>query len=159
MVTTNVFIGLYAQYGFASINDCSDGVSCSATDIRLGLQGQYHFLPGRPVDPWLGLGAGYEWLSDSRTGGGSTIKDSIQGIEFFNLQGGADFKVTGGFTLGPFASVSFGQYSSATLGGDGIAETNLSLKDKTSHEWILFGVKGSFGFRASAPRPETDAEN
>jgi outer membrane protein W len=158
-VTTNAFVGIYAQYGFASDNDCLTGASCSAHDIRLGLQVQYHLMARRPVDPWLGLGVGYEWLSDTRSGGGITLTESVKGIEFANLQGGADFAVARAFTLGPFLSASFGQYSNAAVGESDGREVNVSFNDKTFHEWFALGIRGSFELRASAPRPEIDAGN
>ena len=141
MVTPNVLLGVYGQYGFGSLKDCPDGVSCSAHDLRIGVQAQYHFTPFESVDPWLGAGFGYESLALSASGGGRTFVDgSITGWEFLNLQGGVDFQVANAITIGPFLSFSLDQFTSAKSNGnsDDIDPTAL-------HEWITFGAKGTFG--------------
>ena len=137
MVTPNIMLGLYGQYGFVLLKDCND---CSAHDLRFGIQGQYHLAPAASMDPWLGLGVGYEILSTSQTAQGITVSGDVKGFEFLNLQGGADFKVADALTVGPFLSFSLGQYSSISSGG-------LSADiDKTAlHEWLTVGVKGTFG--------------
>jgi hypothetical protein len=136
MVTPNILVGLYGQYGFVSVKNCPTGVSCSAHDLRFGVQGQYHIMPTQSADPWLGLGVGYESLSTSLSGGGLSVDGSVTGLEFLNLQGGADFKIADAFAVGPFLSFSLGEYSSATGG---------SIDKKAMHEWLTFGVKGTFG--------------
>ena len=138
MVTPNVLIGLYGQYGFVSLKQSCDG--CSAHDIRFGVQGQYHFSPAESVDPWLGLGVGYEILGFSQSAQGQTVDISFKGFEFLNLQGGADFKVGNAFSVGPFLSFSLGQYSKAS------ANDQSADIDKTAlHQWLTFGAKGTFG--------------
>src|SRR5262249_22043093 len=68
-VERSFFIGLYVGYGFLSVNTgrqgqgCVQGASCDAHDVRLGIEGLYHLSPDGPIDPWLGIGFGYEWLS------------------------------------------------------------------------------------------------
>lgn len=139
MVTPNILLGLYGQYGFVGTKNCD---SCSAHDLRIGIQGQYHISPAEGVDPWVGLGIGYESLSASQknplTGG--DIDSGVSGFEFLNLQGGADFKVTDAFSVGPFLSFSLGQFSKTNLNG-----TSQDITDKAIHEWFTFGAKGTFG--------------
>jgi outer membrane protein W len=136
MVTPNILVGLYGQYGFVQTKNCPAGASCSAHDFRIGVQGQYHLMPTESADPWLGLGVGYESLGTSFSGGGASIDTSTTGLEFLNLQGGADFKLADAFALGPFLSFSLGEYSSTTGG---------SIDKKAMHEWLTLGVKGTFG--------------
>ncbi|HEY3252499.1 MAG TPA: hypothetical protein VGJ91_01075 [Polyangiaceae bacterium] len=133
MVTPNILVGLYGQYGFVQLKDCTD---CSAHDIRFGLQGQYHLAPAGSADPWLGLGFGYEWLGLSQGGASGTIK----GFQFLNLQGGADFKVSDAFAVGPFVDFSLGQYSSIS-----VEDQSADIPEKAMHEWLTLGVKGTFG--------------
>jgi hypothetical protein len=140
MVTPNILVGLYGQYGFASIKNCPSGVSCSAHDLRIGIQGQFHIMPTGSADPWLGLGVGYESLGGSVSAGGLSADFSATGFEFANLQGGADFKIADAFAVGPFLSFSLGQYSSQSANG-----TSSSIDKKAMHEWLTFGVKGTFG--------------
>jgi hypothetical protein len=154
MVLPEVLVGAYFQYGIVQVKKattalapgCAPGDNCSAHDIRFGVQAQYHFSPAQSADPWLGLGFGYEILGTSETGGGRTPGDgSLTGLEFLNLQGGADFKLADAFSLGPFLSFSLGQYSSETaVGVNGQSQTS-DINPKELHEWLTFGVKGTFG--------------
>jgi outer membrane protein W len=139
MVTPNILVGLYGQYAFLFTKNCDPGASCSAHDVHLGVQAQYHIMPDQSVDPWLGLGVGYEWLVGSESGSvnGSA---TTTGLELLNLQGGADFQAASAFTVGPFLSLSLGQYSSVSSNGNSADITNKAL-----HEWITVGAKGTFG--------------
>jgi outer membrane protein W len=144
MVTDNILVGLYGQYAFVSEKNCDTGADCSAHDIRLGVQAQYHIMPDQFVDPWLGIGVGYEWLSDSESAGGVSQDTTLKGLEFLNLQGGADFQAASAFTVGPFLSLSLGQYASLSTSGP-LANLSGSLDNKALHEWITIGAKGTFG--------------
>jgi outer membrane protein W len=145
MVTPNLMVGLYAQYAYLMVKDCPDGATCSASDIRIGLQGQYHISPGESMNPWVGLGVGYEMIGTKAEAGGAEVKGNYSGLEFANIQGGADFKVGDSMAVGPFLSFSIGQYSkgevttpAGTFEGD--------ITDKAMHQWLTLGVKGTFGF-------------
>ncbi|HEY4157521.1 MAG TPA: hypothetical protein VGM29_05465, partial [Polyangiaceae bacterium] len=144
MVTPNVLVGLYGQYAFVSEKNCDAGASCSAHDIRLGVQAQYHIMPDQAVDPWLGLGIGYEWLGDSESAGGVSQDTTIKGLEFLNVQGGADFQVANALTVGPFLNLSLAQFSSFSTSGP-LGTTSGSFDNKAMHEWITIGAKGTFG--------------
>ena len=90
-------------------------MSCSAKDLRLGLNVHYHFSPGESFDPWVGLGAGYEWLVLDESAGGVSVSETASGFEFGNLQLGGDFAVAPNFGIGPFFTFTLAQYSH--LGG------------------------------------------
>jgi hypothetical protein len=156
-------IGGYVMYGIGFVGDdfskiCDDAddfpglsASCSARDVRLGIQGQFHFLPKKKLDPWLGAGLGYEWqtLGQDISGVGreSDFSVTTKGFEFINLQGGLDFKVAPGLALGPFLSFSVGQYSSTSTSCSGnscIAIESGGIDDKALHQWFLLGVRGTF---------------
>lgn len=163
-VIPNLMVGGYFMYGFGITGDSLDkscdaakalGVdaSCSAHDLRLGLQAQYHFMPEGDVDPWLGAGLGYEWLSFGVdvSSGGVSQKNTItgRGFEFINLQGGVDFPLAPNFGLGPFLSFSVGQYSKASTdcSGTGCDPTDSGSQDidnKAMHEWLTIGARGTF---------------
>jgi hypothetical protein len=97
-------------------------------------------MPAGSVDPWLGLGVGYEIFGASLTTQGRTISTDTKGFEFLNLQGGADFKVADAVAVGPFLSFSLGQYSSVSSG-----DASGDITNKAIHEWLTIGVKGTFG--------------
>jgi hypothetical protein len=158
-------IGGYVMYGIGFVGDdisktCDNAddvpgvsASCSARDVRLGVQAQFHFLPKKKLDPWLGAGLGYEWttVSEDIAGGGREADFSLtaKGFEFINLQGGLDFKVAPGVALGPFLSFSIGQYSSTSSSCSGNACAGLTtdsgdIDDKALHQWLLLGIRGTF---------------
>jgi opacity protein-like surface antigen len=147
--TPNLRAGVYLSYGFGSVGDAleglcdSPGVDCSTSDLRAGVQAFYDFSPKSTWSPWLGLGIGYEWaklsVSDDAGNDGSL---TFSGMEFANVQAGADYRVSPAFTVGPFLSYSMGQYSSASASGD---YPDTSLGDKSTHGWFQFGIRGTYG--------------
>jgi len=146
-------IGAYGLYGFGfSTGDeerlCETyHVDCSLHDLRLGAQVQYHLMPLAKLDPWLGLGLGYEWLIANGASGGRSASATLRGWEFVNLQGGLDWVVGAGFALGPFVSLSFAQYqkiSSDCSGASCGLEVNESLDDRSLHNWVVVGLRGTF---------------
>jgi len=144
MVTPNIMVGLYAQYGLVMVKNCPDGADCSGSDIRVGLQGQYHLSPAESMDPWFGLGVGYEMASTKVSAGGAETTGTLSGLEFANIQAGADFKA-GPLAVGPFLSFSLGQYSKAKVETPaGSADGDIT--DKAMHQWLVIGVKGTMGF-------------
>jgi hypothetical protein len=155
-VIPNLFVGLYGQYAFGWVSgntskacDMSSQFSCSAHDIRLGVEGHFHFMPREKLDPWVGLGIGYEWLGISVSGGGADVSSTITGFEFFNLQAGLDIALAEHFYLGPFVTLSFAQFSGgtvvckSTICGSGF-EANGDIRGKALHEWLLIGVRGAY---------------
>lgn len=126
-----VFVGGYFQYGlFGSPSQSFCTVSgCSSTTVRVGGEVLIHPLGNAPVDPWFGVGTGFEWLSVS-----DTPSVTFSGFEFFNLQLGIDFALGSVVRLGPYASFSMGQYTS-------FSPAPMSSTDSTTHEWLTFGVR------------------
>jgi hypothetical protein len=144
-------VGAYFQYGFGISGDsCNE---CSVHNMRLGGQVHYHFMPWEAVDPWIGAGIGYEWLSvsasQSFTFAGVTqsieASSTVHGFEFVNLQGGVDFLPSEGttFGLGPFVALSIAKYSngSAEVNGE---KTSGDVQNASVHEWLTLGVRGTF---------------
>ena len=151
-----LYAGAFFQYGFAFVNEsCDQGVTCSAHDIALGANLQYHTLPGATFDPWLGAGLGYEFLTVNESGTsaslGSTLPvDSswrLRGIQFLILQAGGDFKATPNLAAGPFVNFALGQYSRwsshETVGG-AVQDQSGDLVNSALHEWLTFGVRGQY---------------
>jgi hypothetical protein len=156
-------IGGYVMYGmgftgddFSRICDNADKVSglsasCSARDVRLGIQAQYHFLPKKKLDPWLGAGLGYEWLTlraDVSGGVQAETSNTSKGFELINLQCGLDIKVAPGLALGPFWSFSIGRYSSFDSSFnsscsfnecDDFTTENGDIDEVAPHQWFMLG--------------------
>jgi hypothetical protein len=146
----NFTIGALFQYGFGQVhntasNGCgSGGIDCSASVMRLGIEGIYNFNMEGTFTPWVGIGTGYEWLSLSASLAGQSGSLTASGFEFATLHAGGDFRVAPQFALGPFISLSFAEYASESLSG-AAGSGSMDLTDKKVHEWLQFGVRGRFG--------------
>ena len=140
-----MYVGASFQYGFGLVpdNQCPSPASCSVSDLRLDANFIYHLTPDQAAEVWLGFGAGYEWLRFSASALGITVDGSGSGFEFANFQIGADIAATPVFALGPFVSFSLGQYRHVSLNGGG-QSTDADITDKSLHEWLVLGVKGTF---------------
>jgi opacity protein-like surface antigen len=150
------YLGGYFQYGFGFVNEdhllngCRNAnFDCSASDTRLGVMGRYHFVPAWHFSPWVGLGFGYEWekLSIHESVSSTTSGIGWSGFEFANLQVGADYEIASRFVIGPFLSLSFGQYrnwSVTTPVGPSSGTREEGIAKESIHEWILIGVRAAF---------------
>jgi hypothetical protein len=149
--TKELALGAYFSYGFAQLASaaCPSGASCSASDIRVGIQGFFTFADLKaPLIPWIGLGTGWERGSYEAKAGGAKATLTYSGWEYLNLQVGGDLKVTETFSFGPYILFSVAQYSKAkidnnvdpTLNFDG----SIPSDQKATHEWFGFGVRGKF---------------
>jgi hypothetical protein len=134
-----VFVGAYVQYAKGEANS-THGVS-STSDIRLGAEILVHPLGSVAVDPWFGLGAGYEWFNVSPLAADNDYAQAqFQGWELLNLQAGVDFALGPAVTIGPYVAFSIGQFSS--FSGDRGATTDaFALTNKTVHDWLTFGFR------------------
>ncbi|MCY1001921.1 outer membrane beta-barrel protein [Myxococcus sp. MISCRS1] len=155
----NFYLGAFFQYGLGSLNTeevageedpCSvDGVSCSASQLRFGVNAAYHFDATPLVDPWVGVGIGYEILNTKISlellGEELSVKTSVKGFEFVSAQGGVDFRISPKFSVGPYITATVGQYSSASL-SDGEDEESQDIEEKAIHGWINGGVRAQFRF-------------
>jgi hypothetical protein len=152
-INPHLYLGAYFQYGVGLPKNCVV-VSCSGQDLRFGIDGRYHFLPQEQMDPWVGVGFGYEILGISGTGPGWSLggigfpqNTTLKGFELLRLQGGLDFKIAEAFHAGPFLAFSlFGRYSS-----EGTSSTPGSGSGGVVNEAFqgLFtvGVRGTFAIR------------
>jgi len=137
----STYLGAYFEYAPGFVKDCPAGVSCSASDLRLGVIFLYHFAPAAAFDPWAGIGIGYEWLNLGVAG----IDVGYHGWEFFNLQLGGDVALGSGFALGPYVAFGLGQYSRVTASlGSQSGSASIPGGSQALHEWLELGVKGTF---------------
>ncbi len=155
-VTPNVLVGLYGQYAYALMASgvCSDDDRCSGDVFRFGVQAQYDVSPEDDLSPWIGLGIGYEVARgrgpvDYPLMGRRAARTNarLSGFEFLNLQGGVNFRVGSGFALGPFVSLSTGQYDACNVeveGEDQECDLERDLGAKSLHQWVVFGARGTY---------------
>lgn len=156
--------GAYVQFGVGKTGDGCGG-KCDWSDIRLGAQGQWRLNPEGSVDPWIGLGLGYEWLSyktlslvdvgqDEETGGRELIANRttelIGGPELM-LQAGLEFRVEDSLVLGPFLTASLGQYLGDSFKCDATSALTESpcpggsqIEGSGFHSWVGLGLAGRY---------------
>ena len=132
-----IFVGADFQYGLlggstSSLCQDSPNVNCVSSTVRLGVEALVHPLGNAKLDPWLGLGTGYEWLT-VRAGPGWA---RYGGWEILNIQVGLDVAVSSDFKVGPWFSASIGQYSALTVSGVGA-----DAPQQTLHGWFSFGAR------------------
>jgi hypothetical protein len=161
-ILPSLYLGTYFAYGFGSVpgnaqSYCSaPGYSCTLNDIGLGIDVRVHPLPANQLDPWVGLGAGLEWLNASwqrpsgvargspPLGGLSTgdlaLNSQLSGWDL-NLQAGLEYRFDAHWAAGPFVMLSLGQFYSFS---DRYSDP---IEDKALHEWLVFGFRGVLDIR------------
>jgi hypothetical protein len=141
--TPDFYAGLTGSYAFGLPKDCPSNLSCSGHDVALGIDLRYHLRPDESFDPWLGIGAGYEWFTIGVSQGANSASATAQGFEFVHAQLGADVSVSPNVAWGPFIQLTLGQYrhESASSGG---STTSADVTNTALHEFLTFGVRVSF---------------
>lgn len=137
-----LFIGGYFGLGIGGAGGTSkdacnaNGWDCSAVTVHIGVEAQYHILPAGFVNPWVGYGLGYESLGLATSKNGVTNSTSVGGFEFARFMGGADFRVSRVFGVGPFVDLSMATYSSGSNGA--------TIQNTATHEWLTLGARFVF---------------
>src|SRR4051812_36245256 len=125
-INRNIYVGLYGHYGFAFSN-CNLGRSCSAHDLNFGIEGIYNLAPTQMIQPWVGLGFGYEILNLNSSGDETTFK----GLELGNVELGFDFAPSKNMTIGVFGAVPiYSKYTSFSANG----QSN-DIGNQVVHRW------------------------
>jgi hypothetical protein len=167
----NLFVGGYFQYGVvvfskALARECDEldqrssaandegRADCSFHDLRIGAEVQFHFgKPTELLDPWVGGGVGYEWLSlgvfhEDGFGRKGNLSETFHGFEFLNAQAGLDLRVSDTTAFGPFLTFTLSSYRIVRSDCDGDCASfahGFEPIDGTSlHHWLFVGVRGSF---------------
>lgn len=138
--------GIFLEVAAAGVNDdfCAIGDDCDGSNVRFGLDLQYHFSPRQPVDPWIGFGFAVEFLNAEATDTtGVTTEFTYAALEFPLLEGGLDIALSPRFSLGPYVAISLGYYTSVTTDLGGGSERRDPIDEKALHTWIQGGVKAS----------------
>jgi opacity protein-like surface antigen len=139
--------GLLFEGAPLSMDDraCDPGAPCNGSDFRLGVEAQLHLAPFRRVDPWVGLGLGYEWLRFDAVGcdvaGTSCFAERFRysGWLFPRISAGLDLAVSPLASLGPYVAYSAGQYGNV----DTTAGGSQSIQRQSFHGWLELGIRGT----------------
>jgi len=100
-------------------------------------------MPGSALDPWVGLGVGYESFGTRQSANGQSASSSFSGLQFVDVQAGGDFMLTPSLGVGPFVAFSVGEFTSASY-DQGATSTSSSLQSTALHEWLTIGVRGAY---------------
>lgn len=151
-------LGVYGQVGFGGSGDACVQ-DCDWSDIRVGAQAELRFLPGAAVDPWIGVGLGYEWLSyrqllsgQAPNAAGELVDFTVRATERFGgpellLQGGIDFQVEDALRIGPFASATLAQYLTDSYSCQpalDVCPSGSSIDGAAFHSWVGVGLRGAY---------------
>jgi hypothetical protein len=134
--------GLYVSWGPARAGRCASGATCSASVLRLGIQGTWAFGTSSGAEPWVGLAAGYAWARQEQTRGG-TIATTWAGFEPIAVQGGIEWRLARWLALGPCALAGLGRYSRYAV-DTGFDSGAVEIPEKAFHAWFHLGVRGRF---------------
>jgi hypothetical protein len=146
----NMVLGANFQYGIGFVNTgkapgCSaSGVSCTSSDLMFGVNFHYHLMPQQTLDPWAGVGLGYEVFNLSASGRGVSGGSSYNGFQFLNIQVGGDYKAMPNLGIGPFVMFSLGQFSNCSYSGFAAMFGSCSVPNSALHEWLTFGIRGAY---------------
>jgi len=143
----NWYVSVYFEFGVAQAFDVCTGrvhtfadpsiTLCSGSELRYGANVHYHFRPNRKVDPWVGLGMGYEvapWQVTHSRAGYEDYSGDFSGFEFANLQLGPDYRdELPWLGIGPFVAITLAQASSDS--------------SNRLHSWLIVGARLVFDVR------------
>ncbi len=160
--TPQLYAGAYFEYGIGILGSaakagylCDQGVSCSGSQLRFGVDFVYTLLPRAKFVPWVGLGAGYEIVKTGGSAANQSVDETFKGWEFVHLQLGVDYRIWPAFRVGPFATFTFAQFSTVdtpiyvdpTTGTSTIGPSHsVDLQQKALHEWLQLGLKATYDF-------------
>jgi hypothetical protein len=138
-IERHFYVGIDGQVAAIVPAGCTGGFSCSGTNTRVGVMVAYHLLPTKVIDPYLGVGVGYEVLHTSRSFGDASVDITARGFEVIDAELGADVRLGRAWRIGPVVSGSLGRYTSVAVNG-----TTSTDFDTLQHVWINIGVRGAF---------------
>ena len=142
----HLFIGGYTGFALGGSSDGPQGcgtsaTSCASFSARIGAQIQYHIAPDERVNPWIGYGIGYQYLSLAVTRAGRDTTQSVDGWEYGRFMAGLDIRVTRGFGIGPYVDFTIGEYSNQHARSDfGITQSG-DINRSAAHFWLTIGPR------------------
>jgi hypothetical protein len=146
-VSPTASYGVYGQIGFGGTGDGCVG-KCDWADLHIGAQGQWRFSPESNIDPWLGVGVGWESLSyrDLVLETFTQTSELLGGPELL-LQGGLELEVDKALKIGPYVSAGVGSYlrdSYKCLPDGPDCPAGSSVAGSGFHTWLGFGLSGRY---------------
>jgi hypothetical protein len=150
----HAYLGAAFQYAFGRLDEdrgeeaCRAG-DCSVRGLAITANLLYHLLPAERLDPWFGVGFGYETLTVRKDKvpspyGSWETSDTARGFQFASLQAGGDLRLWSHLAVGPFASLTLGEYFAyrhTARESFGSTDNSGGLKDADLYQSITFGLR------------------
>lgn len=138
--------GVFGELGFprVSIDDEEASYAAGGHHYRVGIEAQYHAKSESRVEPWLGVGFGYDvlratyhetssyWDKLNPTPDHASRPLRASGFELGHLRLGIDFRIFPAFAIGPFLSASVVAYRNQV----GVTRSDVNL-------WGNIGLKAT----------------
>ncbi len=135
-IDPHFLVGAYGSGAWLSTGDAA-GNAFNNWSATAGVQGNYHFLPGEGLDPWVGLGAGWRGYWVNRPQG----RDSRHGLDLARLQVGVDVPVASGVTVSPFVGATATLFLTQQLAQE---SSYSDIQDRKVNVFLNAGVMGRF---------------
>jgi hypothetical protein len=137
----HLFLGLYLSAGYVLPDDCGEEATCTGWDLRGGPEVIVRFLPFTQISPMLGVGMGYEWMTQSAATDDASVRVTRHGLELLNVQLGVDVRRRDEI-YGVFLMYSLGRFTKESIDSDITGERSGSIDDPAIHNWLGIGVRG-----------------
>jgi hypothetical protein len=136
---------LVGAYGTGSWFTTGDNAANARNNwsTTAGVQGNYHILPNKSFDPWIGVGTGWRGYWVNRPEG----RDSRHGLDLGRLQVGVDVPVASGVAISPFVGATATLFLTQQL-ADESSFSNISSPNVNM--FFTAGVMGRFDVFGSA---------
>jgi hypothetical protein len=143
--TPHLWGAIHGQIAPTMVNDSfCGGTDCDAMNYRIGVDLQLHLAPYQQVDPWVGIGFGYEWLNFEAFDDAGVFSDfSFSGWNLPLVEGGVDFALSPNVTIGPYVAWALGRYRHVEVDQPGL-NISSDIDNEAYHSWFQIGVKGTF---------------
>jgi hypothetical protein len=132
-----LLLGAGGSYGPLNNYCLAVGGWCDAFDLSVGFFPRWSFLPRGPINPWVMISGGFEWLS--------VLNDYHDSFDYTGWQVGAavgfDLRFGLGFSASLQLGTRWGQFTSLSVSG---LLPNIGF-EPAMHGWIDFGFRGNFG--------------
>lgn len=121
-----------------------DDVECTNALVRVTANARYFPTPGAQIEPFVGLGAGYEWFGSTVEVDGEKIAGiRARGLSLVSVEAGAQFWHRRSSAFNAFLSYSAGEYAHRELAafGESMSES-IPGGVRELHHWVALNLSG-----------------
>jgi hypothetical protein len=150
------YLGLFYQYAptfppsnkcampYAPANGVAGSTTCDGSNQKFGVDFAYHIRPKELVDPWIGIGLGYELNNTNYSTGASsdTMNWQLGGL-MADIKLGADLRFSKVIPIGPFVDLSVSQYNTENVYSPNQSSTSVPFSGAL-HGWFTAGLRAQF---------------